>query len=141
MQATCKTRVPCDTHQAKGTMLYEIKNIRQYKDEPERRWFYDREVDLTVWFNKTNEIVGFQLCYDKTQNQHALTWYEDSGYQHNRVDDGESIGSIGRFKGTPILFRDGNFDGQRISDIFAQKSQDIPRQISVFVSDRIASFR
>ena len=121
-------------------MLYEIKGIRQYEGEPNRRWFFDNEVDLTVWFDTADGIVGFQLCYDKTQDQYALTWREDSGYQHNRVDDGESIGSIGRFKGTPLLFMNGHFDRQRIANIFAEKSQDIPKQIRKFVSDKIASF-
>ena len=121
-------------------MLYEIKGIRQYEGEPNRRWFFDNEVDLTVWFDAADDMVGFQLCYDKTQDQHALTWREDGRYQHNRVDDGESIGSIGRFKGTPLLFMDGNFDRQRIANIFAEKSQDIPKQIRKFVSDKIASF-
>jgi len=30
-------------------MLYEIKDISQYPDEPKRRWFFDHSLDLTVW--------------------------------------------------------------------------------------------
>lgn len=39
-------------------MLYEIKNIRQYEGEQKRRWFFDREIDLTVWFDESDDIVG-----------------------------------------------------------------------------------
>lgn len=120
-------------------MLYEIKNIRQYEGEQKRRWFFDREIDLTVWFDESDDIVGFQLCYDKIQNHRALTYHKDSGYRHNRVDDGESWNSIG--KGTPILFADGPFDGRRIAELFAQRSQELPKQISQYVYEKIVSFR
>ena len=121
-------------------MLYEIKSIRQYEGESRRRWFFDNEVDLTVWVDEPDGIVGFQLCYDKIKSHHALTWRRDSGYSHNRVDDGESRDSVGRFKGTPILFMNGEFDRQRIADSFAQKSQDIPKRISRFVYEKIATY-
>ncbi len=118
-------------------MLYEISNIRQYEGEHRRRWFFDHEIDLTVWVDSADRIVAFQLCYDKTQNQHALTWRQDTGYHHNRVDDGESDDSIGRFKGTPMLFMDGEFDEQRIALLFRKESKDIPERIARFVYDRI----
>ena len=46
--------------------------------EYKKRWFFDHEIDLLIWLNADNEIVGFQLCYDKLNNPHALTWFKDT---------------------------------------------------------------
>lgn len=121
-------------------MLYEIKNIRQHEGEHRRRWFFSQEMDLTVWFDQADEIFGFQLSYDRTGDPHALTWRRDVGYQHNRVDDGEGPGSIGRFKGTPMLLMGGRFDRQKVSDAFESASGDLPEWISDFVAARIETY-
>ncbi|MFZ5562722.1 MAG: hypothetical protein ACOZBW_01615 [Thermodesulfobacteriota bacterium] len=118
-------------------MLYEIKKVSQHPGEPRRRWFFDHEIDLTVWFDPAGKIESFQLCYDKPGDPHALSWSRDGGYGHHRVDDGEDGGGAG--KGIPILLADGRFDSQRIAGLFDRKSRDIPRYIARFVSVRIAS--
>ena len=118
-------------------MLYEIKEIKQYRGEPRRCWFFDHEIDLTVWYDEQNEIVGFQLCYDKLAEQHALTWDQKTGYHHHRVDDGESDKSTRGFKGIPILLMDGFFDHKRIADIFQRKSKEICNDVSQFVYEKI----
>lgn len=89
-------------------MLYEIKKVKSYKDEPRRRWFFDHDIDLTVWFDDADEIVGFQLCYDKPKNPHAFTWDKENGYRHHQIDDGERLDTLAR-KGIPTLMLDGSF--------------------------------
>ena len=71
-------------------MLKEYKRVRQIKGEAQRRWFSDDFFDLIVWFDESKNIVGFQLCYDILKISRALTWHQDGGYSHNRVDDGEN---------------------------------------------------
>ena len=121
-------------------MLYEIKNVKQYQGEPKRRWFFDHEIDLLVWFDDRDEIVGFQLCYDKLRDQRALTWFRGSGYHYNRVDDGERDGGRRGVKAIPVLLMDGSFDHRRIAAVFREKSKDIPNWISTFVYEKIASY-
>ena len=86
-------------------MLYEIKGVNQDSLEYKKRWFFDHEIDLLIWLDANNEIAGFQLCYDKLNNPHALTWLKDKGYRHNRIDFRED--KIGRRRGSPILLADG----------------------------------
>ena len=58
-------------------MLQEITNIRQIEGEPRRRWFADAAVDLYVWYDDADNIIQFQICYDKGPGEQALTWKKD----------------------------------------------------------------
>jgi hypothetical protein len=82
-------------------MLREVRKVRQIKGESRRRWFDDDYFDLIVWFGEEDEIVGFQLCYDRRGEQKAFTWQQEFGYMHHRVDQGED--KPGKLKATPIL--------------------------------------
>ena len=46
-------------------MLSEIKNARQVPGEGKRRWFRDDDFDLIIWYDDSDTVFGFQLCYDK----------------------------------------------------------------------------
>lgn len=120
-------------------MLYEIKDIKQYPNEPRRRWFFDHALDLTVWFDNRNEIIRFQLCYNKPKAPHALTWDKAHGYRHNRIDDGEG-NRFAKPKGIPILLMDGPFSHQEIADLFKQSSKNIAQWISGFVHKKIMDY-
>ena len=87
-------------------MLREILNVSQVPGT-HSRWFASTFLDLIVWYDKDMAITGFQLCYDKGREEKALTWRRDSGYSHNKIDDGE--GRAYRQKMTPILVADGVF--------------------------------
>ena len=120
-------------------MLYEIKDVKSYDKEPKRRWFFDHDIDLTVWFDETEKIVAFQICYDKLKDPHAFTWRDKTGYHHHKIDDGERTGTIAP-KGIPILTLDGSFDKEKIARLFQQKSKDIDPKVSSFVYDKIMQF-
>ena len=78
----------------------EILAAKQTPGEPRVRWWQNDYFDLFVWFEPGEEIWGFQLCYDRAYNEHALTWRREFGtVSHHAVD-----GSGGRWgMGTPIL--------------------------------------
>lgn len=105
-------------------MLYEIKGVKQDSIEFEKRWFFDHEIDLLIWCDTKNEITGFQLCYDKLKDPHALTWFKDKGYNHNRIDDYRED-KIGRRRGSPILLADGKFEIEKIAEVFFRQSKNI----------------
>ncbi len=48
-----------------ASMLREIEETSQKRGEPKRRWFSGSEMDLFVWLNEDDEIVSYQLTYDK----------------------------------------------------------------------------
>lgn len=120
-------------------MLYEIKNVKSYENEPKRRWFFGHEIDLTVWFDDNKVIIGFQLCYNKPDNPHTLTWWEKSGYHHHVVDDGEDEGAV-RTKAIPILLADGLFEKNKIANLFYENSREIDPVIADFVYHRLLQY-
>ena len=119
--------------------MHEIKDIQQPEGEPWRRWFFDPFMELVVWFDDSDGIIGFQLVYDRPMDPHALTWYEESGYYHHRVDNGECPDTTA-FKGIPILMADGRFDFKRVGADFKGKSSEIDPQVAAFVYDKIMEF-
>lgn len=118
-------------------MLREFSDLRQ-DTEGHRRLFSDETFDLYLWYDRVGgKIVGFQLCYDKGENEHALTWIEGKGYLHSRIDDGES--SV-RENLTPVLARDGFFDRHGVAERFREASREIERGIAELVYRRILAF-
>jgi hypothetical protein len=111
-------------------MLREIRDVKQIPGEPKRRWFSDENFDLIVWFEPEDQIIGFQLCYDKGSEQKALTWLKDDGYQHSRIDGGDNPGKM---KASPVLEANGHFDGEGIGRRFVENKGDVPEKIAVCV--------
>ncbi len=120
-------------------MLSEIKHVRQIQGEGYRRWFSDKFFDLIIWYNDYGEIEGFQLCYDKSENERAVTWHKDSGFAHTGVDDGED--KIRLYKMTPILVSDGVFDNEKIAKKFREESTEIDSNISAFVFGKLIMYQ
>jgi len=116
-------------------VLREIVNVRQLPGECSRRWFEDDCIDLIVWLDESGRIAGFQLCYDKFRNEHALMWRCRSGFSHLRVDDGEQCSN--RYKGTPVLRPNGAVNSSRIRDMFRQRNAAMDRHIADFVTAKL----
>ncbi len=119
-------------------MLSEVKNVRQIQGDPPRRWFSDAFFDLIIWFDTDGSIWGFQLCYDRESSPRALTWTKAKGYAHSGIDDGEGSGRM--HKSSPILVRDGLFDFKAASEKLAAAAGDLPREILLFVLEKINKF-
>lgn len=115
-------------------MLREYPRARQIDGERRRRWFGSWRCDLIVWLHDDGSVEGFQFCYDKSEDEHALSWRQDLGYSHMAVDNGE--GGRG-YKGTPILIPDGSPDFQRILAIFEYEGAELPGHYRHFIAERI----
>jgi hypothetical protein len=119
-------------------MLQEIKQIKHYKDEPFRRWFYSRNLDLTVWYNDDDEIIIFQLSYKIDGEEKALTWRGGRSYRHNKVDTGED--SPARPKKTPLLVADGVFDKSMVIDQFLAESSKLDEYEAKFIVEKLKAY-
>ncbi len=117
--------------------FYEIKNAKKYDNGVRIKWFSNQYFDLIVWFDDNDNIISFQLTYDKFQNPYAITWRHSRGFLHEKVDDGET--GVRRKK-TPILLPDGFFPHQEIAEKFKIESTDIDSVIKNFVFDKISNF-
>ena len=118
-------------------MLYEIKDVQQEENGPFCRWFADRDFDLFVWYNPDNSFFGFQLCYQKSKDEKALTWKSTTGFAHERVD----LGSKERANVTPLLVTDSVFPKEKVARMFLERSQEIDSIISDFVYNKILESR
>ncbi len=116
-------------------MLREQADVEQIPGEKRRRWFSDDYFDLIVWETEYGEMVGFQLCYDKGKDEHALTWFRETDLRHNRVDDGESPPL--QYKSTPILVPDGSYDAPALAQEFLQRSALIDPRVASVVHERL----
>ncbi len=116
-------------------MLNEIAPAKQ-KDR-NRRWFSDDYFDLIVWLGRDGAFDGFQLCYDIQQRERALTWTEEKGFTHERVDAGEENPAKNR---TPILVPDGVFPVQEIIERFLEHSAGSDEGIRSFVVGKLRQY-
>ena len=98
----------------------------------------DHGMDLIVWFGDDGSIFGFQLAYVLEDAEHALTWRRSSGFQHERVDDGE--GRTGKHKATPILVPDGRFCAAVVADLFRERAGLIDDAVSRFVHGKLRAY-
>lgn len=89
-----------------------------------------------MWCDDAGAPAGFQLCYDKTRSEHALTWKPELGYVHKAVDDGEADLGL-RHKGSPILVDDGQFDPNGVIDRFLSASRGLPADVAEFVATKL----
>jgi hypothetical protein len=123
-------------------MLHEVQGARQVRGEGFRRWFTDQYFDLIVWYegaDPSGPITGFQLCYDKTSRERALTWRTGTGFAHEKVDDGEGGRTLGA-KMTPILVPDGIFDAAGVARRLAAHTSEIDGEVASFVLETIESY-
>jgi hypothetical protein len=119
-------------------MLRELPKVRQVPEEPRRRWFADDYFDLIVWYDGDGGIIGFQLCYDLQGEERALTWKQETGFSHRRVDSGDLRRP---FKATPILVEDGAFDEAAVRRLFTESSQEMDERTAGFVLEKIRDYR
>jgi hypothetical protein len=115
--------------------LRELADVRQVPGEPRRRWFSSPDLDLIIWVGERGAVLAFQLCYDKSRGERALTWHSERGYDHAAVDDGERQPS--QYKSTPILVADGRLDRERVLELFVAASEALPHSIRETVADLI----
>ncbi len=115
--------------------IHEIKNARKFDNSKPIQWFSNTFFDLLIWFDDNKEnIIGFQLTYNKYEDPHAITWKDNNSYTHDKIDDGERTM---KYKMSPILVSNGVFEKDFISKRFKEESVEIDRDIKNFVFDKI----
>ena len=101
-----------------------------------RRWFSDDQFDLFVWFDADGGISWFELCYDRSDIERALTWTPARGYAHWRVSTGDGAGM--NYDMTPILVPDDTeFPKDRIIGTFTAAANTLEPTIRSFVIQRL----
>ncbi len=111
----------------------KVKPSGDYK----RSWMSDDYFDLIVWYEASNAIYGFQLCYDKPESEHALTWLKDRGFMHHQIDSGEDAAE---WNLSPILIADGVFPADKVIAEFGRRGIELPKALRNFVTSKLRKF-
>ena len=117
-------------------MLREITTVRSFSHD-RRRWFTDSDMDLYVWF-RNQMPVQFQLSFNKQYEEHAISWDNNKGFNHSKIDNGED--RSGRYKMTPILVDDGDFDCLSLARHFLQQSDYLEPTLADFIYARLLEY-
>jgi hypothetical protein len=116
--------------------LFRVNEPRRPRRERRRRWFSNEDFDLFVWFDDLGAIAGFELCYDRSDVERALSWSPTRGYRHWRVDTGEATGLS--YDMTPILEPDDtDFPKDRVIAAFVEAADALEPAIRSFVVQRL----
>jgi hypothetical protein len=108
----------------------EISAVKQVPGEPFRRWFSSASMDLFVWTNDADEIVSYQLSYNKPRAEKALTWRAGQGFCHDDVDEGSRPG---KHPASPILLTDGYFDAEHVLAMFKENAASLDETLKAFI--------
>lgn len=117
-------------------MLKETLNAQQPPGEPRRRCFTDADSDLYVWYDNADQVVQFQLCYDKGPTEKAFTWSRTHGEVHHGVDDGSQSGRF-TLKGTPILTGRAPLKLAPLIKFFRAHGRKLEHDLYMFVLQRL----
>lgn len=101
-----------------------------------KRWFSDQAHDLLVWLNKEGGVIAFQLSYNKGDNEHLLSWSEQQGYSHGRIDDGEDV--CQHLKMSPIMVSTGTPNYAQVAEIFRSISASLEPGLVEFIYRKLA---
>lgn len=111
-------------------MFREIKATSQRQGEPRRRWFSAPDLDLFVWLDDDDGIIGFQVSYDKLKTEKALAWDHEQGFSHHGVDDGATPG---KYPASPLLVADGELNLPRLVYKLNRNFTDAESEIKDFI--------
>ena len=111
----------------------ELSDVEQYDGEPHRRIFTDDSFfDLTIWVDQSNRPIGFQLSYDISRKQRAITLLPKSLHAYNNsIHTGEADSLT--FKRTPILQEQVPFPRELCLPKLREISSSLPNDIADFV--------
>ncbi|MCX7680184.1 MAG: hypothetical protein N2316_13350 [Spirochaetes bacterium] len=118
-------------------MLREVK-VAQKEKNYRRRWFEDDFFELIVWYDSSDVIHGFQLCYAHSGVERALTWKSNTGFVHEKIDDSRVFGHM---PATPILVPDGIFPAEVIITEFTKRANQIDETIVQFVQEKLLEYQ
>jgi hypothetical protein len=116
--------------------IHEVE-ARQLTGEQHRRWVSSDDFDLIVWFDGLGAIAQFELCYDRSDVERALTWSPAHGYRYWRVDSGDASGYM--YGMTPVLEPDtaAEFPKDRVIATFVKATDALDPAIRSFVVQRL----
>jgi len=124
---------------APGSRLREIGSVRQDSERGQRRWFQDDYFDLFVWQDERGAPIGFQLCYERSLGERALSWRAEHGFEHSQVDAGRRTGAD--YAMAPLLRPAADPPYFRIYTRFLEAAEALDPALRAFLLERLRDYR
>ncbi len=118
-------------------MLVEYYLTQQASIQGYRRWFQDDYFDLFVWQDENEEIISFQLCYDRSGEERVLVWDNEKGFEHYQIDDGEATPCKNM---APVFLSPALFSRTEVIPQFIRASMMITPYISQFIMQKLVEY-
>lgn len=94
------------------------------KNSPDQVWYCDDNWDLVIWINSDQTPRGFQICYDKDDDEKALTFVHGE-FSHELVDEGNDNPHTNH---SPVVGGgEIKFDGKAILKEFEKKGEFVEK--------------
>lgn len=93
------------------------------KNSKDQIWYCDDDWDLVVWVNADQSPRGFQICYDRDEEEKALT-FANGEFSHELVDDGMDSPNTNH---SPTLENKVPFNAKKILKEFESKSEFVEK--------------
>jgi hypothetical protein len=115
-------------------MLREIQNVKEIPGQGVRRWFSDENLDLFVWYDASQRILGFQLCFDKnTRAERALTFTEAEGYCLDHVSAESSVCDMA----SPVLVGAGEVSRRQLLAELGERGASLERSLYEYLWEKL----
>lgn len=115
-----------------------MRDVRQDSSEYFRRWFFDENFDLIIWYKLDRSLHGFQLCYDKAEEEKALMWICEGKLSHYVVDAGED--NPARNHSPMLRDSDGRAHMQGLLARFKGSDHDLPPGLKEVIETKIREY-
>lgn len=100
-----------------------------------RRSYASDYFDLFIWLDDQDQVIEFQLCYDKMGKERVLTWNQHGTITHRKVDAGKQQRQM-----TSIYTPDGALPKSEVRSRFQQNSRALDQRLAEFIIDKIESY-
>ena len=115
--------------------MIEVRDVRQNPNEQFRRWFSDDNFDLIVWYMPDEIVYGFELSYDRDDQEKVLRWFSDRGLSHYSVDRAPYLN-----RAEMLVKMNGQSEMARVLSCFRTVDQSLPIELKTLVCEKIEEY-
>ena len=94
----------------------------------------DENLEIVVWYEESETIYGFQLCYDLRGQPRAVTWMPRHGFSHAAIDNGDDKATSNH---SPVLRPCANYDAAKLCEAFSATANGLPAPEKTFVENKL----
>lgn len=127
-----------DKKLTKTYSMHEITRIAQDNPFYQKRWFQSDNIDLFLWTDLENTIIGFDFVYDTKDNEKAFLWSKVNGFNHVKVDSSTPKGLL---KMSPIYMGEYDCNIDHIMDLCKRECVELEQSYYDFIYGKMFEYQ